>query len=68
MIIGLFSSIMLGGALPLFSLLWGDIANSFANIELMVEETRSLLFQYLYIGGGALAAGWGMHTSFMIAS
>ena len=65
---GIICSIILGGATPACSYLWGNVIDSFSNIDYVIEKTRDLLLNYLEIGIGALFVGWGMHSFLMISA
>ena len=56
----------MGAALPLFTLFCGDLTNSFGDNDKMVESSRKVMLNFIYIGIGALASGWGMFACWII--
>jgi len=59
-VVGSICACGMGTALPMFTLFWGDLTNSFGEDSDMVESARQVMFKFIYVGLGALAAGWGM--------
>lgn len=66
MILGSICAIGLGITIPIFPLLWGNMFNSYNDINAMVDESKNLLFNFLYIGAAAIIAGWGMFACWII--
>jgi ATP-binding cassette subfamily B (MDR/TAP) protein 1 len=66
MAVGTVCACAMGTALPAFALLWGSMTNSFGNNDTMVEAAKQVMLQFIYIGLGALVAGWGMFGCWMI--
>jgi ATP-binding cassette subfamily B (MDR/TAP) protein 1 len=66
MVLGTICACAMGTALPSFALLWGNMTNSFSDSNKMVDSSREVMYQFIYIGLGALVAGWGMFASWMI--
>ena len=58
----------MGVALPAFAILWGDMSDKFSTSEAEIEAAgKKIMLQFIYIGLGALGAGWGMFACWMIA-
>ena len=54
--------------MPIFAILWGAITDKFTDSAAVIEEeSKKLMFIFIYIGLGAFAAGWGMFATWMIA-
>lgn len=66
--LGILGSMIIGAAFPIFSLLWGNMIDSFANKNSIIAETLKVLWNYLEIGAGAFVVGWIMNTSFAISA
>lgn len=66
MIVGSLCACGMGAALPLFTLFWGDLTNSFGDNDKMVESSRKVMLNFIYIGIGALASGWGMFACWIL--
>ena len=67
MIVGSIAALAMGAALPAFALLWGQMTDSFnKGGDAMVSASRNVMFQFIYIGIGALIAGWLMFACWMI--
>ena len=47
LIIGIICAIVIGTAFPIFSLLWGNMIDSFSDEDGMVGETLKVLFNYI---------------------
>ncbi len=47
LIIGIICAIAIGTAFPIFSLLWGNMIDSFSNKDKMVAGTLKVLFNYI---------------------
>lgn len=68
MIVGTIAAIIMGAALPVFALLWGNITDSFlATGQDMVDAAATVLYQFLGIGVGVFFAGFLMFACWMIA-
>lgn len=68
MAFGTLMALSLGAALPTFVLLWGNMTNAFGQgPEAIVEASRTVLFQFIYLAIGVLFAGWIMISFWMIA-
>lgn len=65
--IGTLCSIIIGGALPIFSLLWGTMTDAFKNPDEMVRMAYDIFIQYILFGVGSIFAGWGMQYFWLIA-
>ena len=66
-VVGSICASAMGVALPAFSILWGDMTNSFGNSSEMENAAKTAMLNFIYIGIGAFAAGWGMFACWMIA-
>lgn len=66
MIVGSIAALAMGVALPSFSYIWGQMTDAFASQD-MVEASRQTLLTFLYVGIGALFAGWLMFACWMIS-
>lgn len=67
MIFGSICAAAMGVALPAFAILWGNMTNKFNSDENIEDVAKTVMLQFIYIGLGALAAGWGMFACWMIA-
>lgn len=67
MAIGTLCSLLIGGALPFLSYLWGSITNSFGNSDEMVNSAFTIFIKYIIAGIIAIFAGWGMRYFWMAA-
>ena len=67
MVFGSICAAVMGAALPSFTILWGDMTNTFRTSAEMEQKAKELMFKFVYIGLGAFAAGWGMFACWMIA-
>ena len=47
LIVGIISAIAIGTAFPIFSLLWGNMIDSFSDKDGLVAETLKVLFNYI---------------------
>lgn len=60
-----------GAAIPAFSLLWGNMTDSFgessSNPDIMVEKAKQVMFNFLEIGAGIFCASWIMFACWMVA-
>ena len=66
-VIGSICAAAMGVALPAFSILWGDMTNSFGDAASTENAAKTSMLNFIYIGIGAFAAGWGMFACWMIA-
>ena len=66
-IVGSICAAAMGVALPAFAILWGNITDQFQTSADMEAATRNVMLQFIYIGCGALGAGWAMFSCWMIA-
>lgn len=58
----------MGCAMPIFSLLWGNITDTFGTGgDTMVEAAKNVMFQFLYIGAAVFVVGWAMFACWMVA-
>lgn len=58
----------MGTAMPSFALLWGNMTSAFGNSDdALVDASRAILLDFVYIGIGAFVAGWMMYACWMIA-
>ena len=67
MIIGTICAMAMGVALPSFSILWGNMTDKFNSPTEIESAAKGAMLNFIYIGLGAFAAGWGMFTCWMIA-
>lgn len=83
MIFGAVCASALGASYPMFSFLWGNMIDSFVIVQNnpsnqsltpstivnpnIVDGTRTILIEFIYLGIGACLAGWAMFTTWMIA-
>ena len=58
--IGVTLALLIGAALPVAMMLWGRIIARIQDPSDQVGQSRQLMFQMIWLGLGALAAGWGM--------
>ena len=65
MIIGSICASLMGAALPAFAIIWGGMIDSFG--ESGIEAAKGMMLNFVYVGLGAFAAGWGMFACWMIA-
>lgn len=65
--IGSLCAAAMGVALPAFAILWGNMTNDFTSSAKMEEASKATMLNFIYIGLGAFAAGWGMFACWMIA-
>jgi hypothetical protein len=66
MILGTLCSFGMGVALPLFTLFWGSLTNSFGDKNRMVDSAREVMYKFIFVGIGALFCGWGMFACWII--
>lgn len=66
-VVGTICAIAMGVALPAFAILWGNMTNKFGDSGTIEDAAKDIMLQFIYIGLGALAAGWGMFACWMIA-
>ena len=66
-VLGTICAAATGVAMPIFSILWGDMTNSFGNASDTENAAKGIMLNFLYIGLGAFAAGWGMFACWMIS-
>lgn len=64
---GTLGSLLIGGAFPILFYLWGNITNSFANSDKMVDKSLTIFIQYIIVGAIAIIAGWGMQYFWTVA-
>ena len=68
---GVLAAIAVGGAMPAFSLLWGNMTNAFQSSSddpnLMVNTAKGVMFNFLEIGAGVFIACWIMMACWMIS-
>ena len=64
--VGSFFSLANGATMPLFALLWGGMLQSFSDADSMVEQTKTLMLTFIYIGLGVFASGWIMIACWLI--
>ena len=68
MLVGSVAAGLMGASMPVFALLWGNITDSFLNGgDEMVNASRDVMFQFLYIGAAVFVAGVLMFGCWMIA-
>lgn len=71
MVCGTIGAIGAGAAMPAFSLLWGNMTNSFqdsnSNPDAMVDTAKKVMFNFLEIGAGVFVACWVMMACWMIS-
>lgn len=66
-IAGTICAAAMGVALPSFAILWGNMTNKFGDKGDIENAAKDIMLSFIYIGLGALAAGWGMFACWMIA-
>jgi ATP-binding cassette subfamily B (MDR/TAP) protein 1 len=66
MALGTFMAICNGASMPLFALLWGNMLDSFAGYDDMVNQTFHMLLLFIYVGLGVFASGWVMVAAWLI--
>ena len=66
-VIGSICAAAMGVALPSFAILWGNMTNNFNNSAEMEQAGKTTMLNFIYIGLGAFASGWGMFACWMIA-
>ena len=67
MIVGSICAAAVGVAIPMFTVLWGDMTNHFQSAADMEQASKGIMFNFLKIGAGTFGAGWGMFACWMIA-
>ena len=71
MICGAIAAIGAGASMPAFSLLWGNMTDSFqssdSDPDAMVRTSKKVMFNFLEIGAGVFVACWVMMACFMIS-
>lgn len=67
MVIGLNCSVIMGAVIPIFAYLSGDMVDSFKSLEDLYEQTKKILYYYIFVGTIALVVGTVMYTFWMIA-
>lgn len=65
--LGTLCSIVVGAALPFFSLLWGNMTDAFKDPDSMVSMALDIFIQYVLFGVGSIFGGWGMQYFWLIA-
>jgi ATP-binding cassette subfamily B (MDR/TAP) protein 1 len=65
--LGVACSILIGGALPFFSYLWGNMTDAFRDPNQMVEQAFNVLVEYLIFGAASIFIAWGMQYFWLIA-
>ena len=67
MFIGTIGGLGLGVSTPVFILFWGEFMDIFnEHIDVLVDAARDQLLKFVYIGIGALIAGWAMIACWII--
>jgi ATP-binding cassette subfamily B (MDR/TAP) protein 1 len=71
MITGVLAAIAVGISMPAFTLLWGQMTDTFQTSEsdpdAMVRESKKIMFNLIYIGIGVFVCGWAMAASWIIS-
>lgn len=68
MIVGTIAALVMGAAMPVFALLWGDVTDSFLQSgQDMVDAAATVLYQFIGIGVGVFIAGFLMFGCWMIS-
>ena len=71
MVLGTIAAIGVGASMPAFSLLSGNMTDSFGNSEsdpdAMVAASKKTMFNFLKVGAGVFVACWIMMACWMIA-
>lgn len=71
MLCGTIGAIGVGISMPAFSLLWGNMTDSFQNSSTdpdeMVRVSKGIMFNFLEIGAGVFFACWIMTACWIIA-
>jgi ATP-binding cassette subfamily B (MDR/TAP) protein 1 len=68
MALGTIFSIVIAAALPIFSILWGNMTDAFRNQDEMVSQALTIFVQYIIFGVIAIFAGWGMNYFWLAAA
>lgn len=58
MFVGSICAVAIGVTMPAFAYIWGGMTDSFNDIDVIVEEAKQRMLIFIYIGIGALFAGW----------
>ena len=65
---GSIGALAVGGGLPAFAFIWGQMTDSFSTPgQEMVDAARQTMYYFFYLGAGIFAAGWLMYGCWMIA-
>lgn len=71
MLCGTIAAIAVGISMPAFSLLWGNMTDSFqdsgSDPDAMVRTSKGIMFNFLEIGAGVFVACWVMTACWTIA-
>jgi ATP-binding cassette, subfamily B (MDR/TAP), member 1 len=68
MIVGSIASLAMGTTLISFALLLGEMTDSFnKGGDEMVKVAKDVMLKFIYVGIGALVAGWLMFACWMIS-
>jgi ATP-binding cassette subfamily B (MDR/TAP) protein 1 len=71
MVCGIIAAIAVGASMPAFSLLMGNMTDSFetssSDPDAMVESSKKVMFNFLEIGAGVFVACWIMMACWMIS-
>lgn len=66
MLVGSLAAITMGVAYPAFSFIMGKMIDNFASPDEMVDKAKDTMLIFIYVGIGALFAGWLMFACWMI--
>ena len=68
MTLGVIASIAVGGGLPAFAYIWGQMNSSFTERgDEMVDSARDTMYVFFEIAAGVIVAGTLMYGSWMVA-
>jgi len=69
LLLGCLGSIALGASMPVFSIVFGELLDSFGSTEAeMVDNVRKYAVYVIYVGAGAFVAAWLGQACFMIVA